>query len=46
MPEFTGEWRKLGEFFVLNVLGILRFAGKPVNGIYILFFAQKKRVDP
>jgi hypothetical protein len=42
MPEFTGEWRKIGEFFVLIVLRNIRFAGKPVNGLHSLYFDQKR----
>jgi hypothetical protein len=42
MPDFTGEWRKIGEFFVLNISGSLSFAGKPVNGLYCLIFDQKR----
>jgi hypothetical protein len=46
MPEFTGEWRKLREFFVLIILRDIRFAGKPVNGLHSLYFDQKKGLIP
>ena len=33
MTIFTGEWRKKGDFFVLNIFSRSGFAGKPVNGV-------------